>query len=591
MDKGPVGDWMSRCSVLALGIVLVAVSGCATPFVPRKAKDAEARAMRSPAFEYLLARQLEGEGRGEEALDLYLQVLSQDPDSSFLLLRVAQLAAELDRLDEARSYAERAYALDPGDLDARLLLGRLRQHAHDFAAAEKLYRDDENGEPINVQAAMGLFNIEMEQKRYEDALVTAQWLMRKDPESLHTYFELAAAYARLERFEEAKKALREGLKLSKGNLAIYSQLAELCRLQGDREGEIAVYREVLAIYPHHHGTLRELVNVQVDLDRLDDAMATLGEIIEFYPEDVNSRLRRALIDYQRDNFDAAEKELADLVAEDPSSYELQFFRGVLLRKLDRLDEAIAAFQSVPAEHSRYLDAHTQIASIYETRGDFDLAIEELQRVREKHPSASLDLYLAGLMAKAGHMDEAITFVEQIRKAEPANEEVIYNLGVLQGEAGRQERSLETMREVLAINPNHAGALNYIGYSWAERGQRLQEAEAMISRALTVRPNDGYITDSLGWVYYMQGMAITSSDRSQERILLLRRSIVELEKAAQLTGGDPIIFEHLGDAYLALDEKKPALENYREALKSNADSGNEASLRIKIERLERELEAP
>jgi len=583
---------MSRFGILALGVVLVAVvGGCATPIAQRKAVDAQARTMRSPTFEYLVARQLEVEGRGEEALDLYLQVVSQDPDSPFLLLRVAQLAAELDRLDEARDYAERAYARDPSDLDARLLLGRLHQHARDFEAAEKLYRDDEQGEPINVEAAMGLFNIEMEEKRYEEALVTAQWLMRKDPEALHTYFELAAVYARLERFEEAKGALREGLKLSKGNLAIYSQLAEICRLQGDREGEIAIYREVLAIYPHHHGTLRELVNAQVDLDRLDDAMATLAEIIEFYPQDVNSRLRRALIDYQRENFDAAEKELAELVAEDPSSYELQFFRGVLLRKLDRLDEAIAAFEAVPADHSRYLEAHTQIASIYETRGEFDLAIEELKRVRERHPSPSLDLYLAGLMAKAGHMEDAIVFVEQIRKAEPGNEEVIYNLGVLQGEAGRQERSLETMREVLAINPDHAGALNYIGYSWAERGQRLQEAEAMINRALKARPNDGYITDSLGWVYYMQGMAITSSDRLQERISLLRRSIVELEKAAQLTGGDPIISEHLGDAYLALDEKKPALEHYREALKSTADSGNAASLRIKIEKLERELGAP
>ena len=143
-----------------------------------------------------------------------------------------------------------------------------------------------------------------------------------------------------------------------------------------------------------------------------------------------------------------------------------------------------------------------------------------------------------------------------------------------------------MHEVLELNPDHAGALNYIGYSWAEKGIRLQEAEEMILRALAQRPNDAYITDSLGWVYYMRGIALRDSGGYDEATGLLKQSVEELEKAVQLTGSDPVISEHLGDAYLALDEKRRALESYRKALEEKK-TGAEI-LMDKFEKLRLEL---
>jgi len=105
--------------------------------------------------------------------------------------------------------------------------------------------------------------------------------------------------------------------------------------------------------------------------------------------------------------------------------------------------------------------------------------------------------------------------------------------------------------VLKIDPNNADALNYIGYTYAEQGVRLDEALSLIQKALKLKPDSGYIIDSLGWVYFQKGQ--------------YERALSTLLKAATLTGEDPTVQEHLGDAYFKLREYKKALQAYEKAL--------------------------
>ena len=94
-------------------------------------------------------------------------------------------------------------------------------------------------------------------------------------------------------------------------------------------------------------------------------------------------------------------------------------------------------------------------------------------------------------------------IQVLLSTKPDDDDLLYNLGVIYGEADRIDESVEFMRRALDANPDNASALNYIGYTWAERGINLDEAEKMIERALALRPDDGYIADSLGWVFYMR----------------------------------------------------------------------------------------
>lgn len=104
--------------------------------------------------------------------------------------------------------------------------------------------------------------------------------------------------------------------------------------------------------------------------------------------------------------------------------------------------------------------------------------------------------------------------------------------------------------------------------------RLDEAEALILRALKIAPNDGFYIDSLGWVYYQKGDYV--------------RAVEQLERAVELAGDDPTIIEHLGDAYEKVNQVDRALGRYREALKRSTEEEQIDRIREKIQRLEKKV---
>jgi tetratricopeptide (TPR) repeat protein len=299
-------------------------------------------------------------------------------------------------------------------------------------------------------------------------------------------------------------------------------------------------------------------------------------------------VRLGYLDLEQKNYQAATGRFERALADNPEQYEIHYLLGLVHRRAGELDAALASFDRVPPDHERWADARLQVASVLERRRDWAGALAEAEAVRERKPSRQLDLYVASLRGKSGDFDGAVAFLNELLVAAPGDEELIYNLGVVHGEAGRSSEALDYMNQVLQRNPNHPGALNYVGYSMAEQGTDLDEAERMITRALEQRPDDGYITDSLGWVFYMRAKPLLEAGRDEQGRALLERAIRELEHAAELTGGDPVISEHLGDAYLLLEDPRRALQFYEEALNQEPREGEQPKLREKLERLRREL---
>ena len=115
--------------------------------------------------------------------------------------------------------------------------------------------------------------------------------------------------------------------------------------------------------------------------------------------------------------------------------------------------------------------------------------------------------------------------------------------------GRFDEVIEICMKFAKIAPEW---IWYLGYIYAEKGVKLDEAEQFIKRALKVKPTSGYIVDSLGWVYFKKGH--------------VDKALETLEKANNLVSDDPIIAEHLGDAYLKKGMKEKALEVYERSLK-------------------------
>jgi tetratricopeptide (TPR) repeat protein len=575
-------------AVLALGLALGA--GCASSAGPGTGAQGDAAAAPlpvdgTPELDFLIARDLEQQGRPEEALEAYARALAKDPESVYLLRQLAELSARQNHLREALGYAERAFALEPTP-EVRLFLGTLYRLQKDVDDARRVLLVD--GEPAGPDAALLLYGTLSDARLYEEARGVAEWLLEAEPGGLRGYFALADATEHLGDPAGAEAVLRRGLEEHPGDLSLYGALARARRDRGDREGEIRIYREMLAERPDHHATLLALAEAELALHRVDEALETFRRVERLYPSDLRTSLRVAFLEFERGRLQEARERFERALDLNPEAHEVAYFLGVTLRRMDDEEGAIAVFQRIPEDHARYAEARTQIAAIYEQDRRYEDAIEEVERARAVSPSRPLDLYYASLRAKAGDVEGALAFLDALLVESPDDVELLYNIGVIHGEARNVDEAIRTMKIVLMKDPDHAGALNYVGYTWAERGTNLDEAEAMISRALEIRPDDGFITDSLGWVYYMRARPLLESGRVDEGREMLERAEEELRKAVELTGGDPVISEHLGDVYLLRGQKERALRMYEEALALEPRFGEQPELLEKLKRLRDEL---
>ena len=135
---------------------------------------------------------------------------------------------------------------------------------------------------------------------------------------------------------------------------------------------------------------------------------------------------------------------------------------------------------------------------------------------------------------------------------PNDTELNFNMAVAHEKTGRFEDMVKYLRRTIEINPEHAEALNYLGYSYADKGINLEEALSLIQKALKLKPDNGYMIDSLGWVYFKMG-------KHEE-------AVKALQKALSIVNKDPVIYEHLGDVYLSQGLNKDALDAWENALK-------------------------
>jgi len=166
--------------------------------------------------------------------------------------------------------------------------------------------------------------------------------------------------------------------------------------------------------------------------------------------------------------------------------------------------------------------------------------------------------------KKGAYDKAI-------EEYPDKPNIYFEYGLLLEQDGKQELALKSMEKVLELDADHAEALNYIGYTWADNNINLEHALQFIQKAMELKPDNGYIQDSLGWVYFRMGD--------------LARARLEIMKALELEPTDPHIYDHLGDIYREQGNTQKAKEAYRKAEELYPSQGEKKRIEDKINALQ------
>lgn len=242
-----------------------------------------------------------------------------------------------------------------------------------------------------------------------------------------------------------------------------------------------------------------------------------------------------------------------------------------LEQAGRSDAALALLSEVKPGHALYGAARGQMAWIYRRQGDTDRALTLANEALAARPSRDLAVQLGDLMTSLGRDGEAEILFTRILAEDARRGETDWRLlfarGALRERVGRWPEAEADLRAALALAPDNAQLLNHLGYSLVDRGQNLDEAMAMISRAANLDPRSGLILDSLGWAYFRLGD--------------YERAVFHLERAAELEPADPVINEHLGDAYWQVGRYREARFQWRRALEVNEEANSEARLSAKL----------
>lgn len=267
--------------------------------------------------------------------------------------------------------------------------------------------------------------------------------------------------------------------------------------------------------------------------------------------------------------------LAHLIDQHPGYIDLHYLQGLAFEGLKDNDQALAQFKAVSPISRFYREATIQIAFRYAEDERQDLAIAHLEDALEKDPgNTEFMIYLGSFYEEAQRYEDAERYLLKAIEKAPENERAYFRLGVVYDKMKRRDESIEAMKQVIALNAEHANALNYLGYTYADMGVNLDEAEMLVRKALELRPDDGYITDSLGWVYYKQGN--------------YEEALKWLLKAYELAPDDPTIIEHVGDAYLKLGNKAQALVYYEKSLSLREEDRERQKIQPKIDALKNEM---
>ena len=495
----------------------------------------------------------EENGEMDRALEAYRKVLNVDPGQSQLATRVAGLLIQQEDFPQAIDVLKDAIKANPNDAEpyqqlAFIYLKYLKKtdQAIDYAnRAIAINPGDAEGYQrlVEIEVAVG------QEKKALEVLDRAAKVHSSDPDF---WMRLGKLYMAI-LFKSDSQPKPDELKRTN---EIFKKAAEHA---GDDPG-----------------VLKEIADYYAASQQLKEAIPLYLRVLELQPDDANAREKLATGFILTNQRGKAVEMLEQIIKEHPEKYQSYDLlaqvlddEGRSLQRANRLDEAKAKFEKVAANYEQSLLVNPNHPSIYLHLAELllgplrnaDRAVKLLMEARRRFPGApEIVYYLAIAQREAKQSQQAVaTFEEALHEAqldeddEVINAKFYFNYGAAAEQAGLYEKAADLLRKSIALDPaNSAEAYNYIGYMWADHNMNLDEAEAMIKRAIESEPNNASYLDSLGWVEFRKGkFDLALSD------LLRAAKAVEHE--------DPVVFEHLGDTYLKLNRVPEALGAWQKAL--------------------------
>lgn len=252
---------------------------------------------------------------------------------------------------------------------------------------------------------------------------------------------------------------------------------------------------------------------------------------------------------------------------DPKRAEAWLMVGDVMAGAGEFEQARDAYERIKPGAPEYVSARAKLAWAYQTAGDHETAIK-IAREAAEGGDTDARLNLADLLRADEQFAESAQILTSLiaDQSEP-DWRLLYARGVAYERVGRWDDAEKDMQAALKQRPDEPELLNYLGYSWIDRGEHLKEALEMVEKAVASNPRNGAMIDSLGWAHYRLGDYAKAVDL--------------LEEAIELEAGDPEINNHLGDAYWRVGRRDEAMFQWRRVLTLDPDARIKADAEAKI----------
>ena len=507
-------------------------------------------------------------GQYPTAVTYYARLANQTQDPR-LVERATRIAVFVREYQVALELAKMLIKLDPANVDAGQMLTTLLLKAGDYDAAleslEQVVQQSAEDEKARYLMMIRLLGREQDN---DGVLSVMQRYVERHPDDnagLYVYAQLALRTGQLDKAEQTV----DDLLLKKPGWPKAVILRVRVMQASNRELAALEYMGKVIERSSNDVELRIAYGrMLVDIGRPEEALVQFRKVLKADPDNNDTLFAAGLVALRADRVDEAQGYFLNLNDRAVRPDETGYYLGRIEEVKEDYSRAIRWYSTV-SRGENYLNAQIRSALLYARGGDVDAARAHLHAAQARSPGQKLRLFLAEgeILRDVGHFDEAMAVYDHALNETPENTELLYARAMVAEKLGRIDQLERDLLSVLEREPDHVDALNSLGYTLADRTDRLDEAYAYVKRAIELRPDSFYIMDSMGWVLYRQGK--------------LDEALSYLRKAMQASP-DSEVAAHLGEVLWVKGDKDAARDIWRKALQQSP--GNSALLNT-MKRLE------
>jgi len=453
-----------------------------------------------------------------EAAGIWLQV---DPESTQARQIVAPLLISQSQLADALPHLEKWLAADKDNVGQSFLqLNTLLARHQDKQAVLKVLQALAQSYPAVPEARLTVAQAAWNAGESELSLAEARAALKLRPD-----WELAALF-----------------------------VAQVLQRRSNEEAT-RYLGEYLERYPKSRDVRLNYARLLVNDRKYAEARKQFETLTGEYPQNADVSMAVALLAIQANDLDAADaqlKRVLELNYKDPDS--ARFYLGQVNEERKHYDEALKWYSTVePGE--QYISAQARYAGILAKQGKLPEARKHLQQTSAENNQQRVQLTQAEaqLLRDANEYQAAFELLGQALEKLPNYPDLLYDHAMAAEKVNRIDILEGNLKKLIQIRPDHAHAYNALGYTLADRNQRVDEAYGFIETALKLAPDDPFILDSMGWVLYRMG-------RNKEALDYLQRAFAMRP--------DPEIAAHLGELLWAGGQQSQARKVWSEALKEH-----------------------